>query len=57
MGPEFGRLVSLGMIWQWVWDTTGEAQREPGFLSGENGLWERVNVRDCSDGRENCPPT
>jgi hypothetical protein len=29
---EFGRMFSLGMAWQGGWDTTGEAQREPGFL-------------------------
>ena len=56
-GGELGRLISLGMIWQWGWDTTGEAQREPGFLRGENGLWKGVNVRDYRDGFENCPAT
>ncbi|MCE7858244.1 MAG: hypothetical protein DYG86_00465 [Chloroflexi bacterium CFX2] len=28
------------MIWKWAWDTTGEAQREPGFLKRGNGLWK-----------------
>lgn len=25
---------------EWRWDTTGEAQREPGFLKRGNGLWK-----------------
>jgi len=43
IGCEWGRMFSLGMVWLWGWDTTGETQREPGFL-GEGmdcGMGER----------------